>query len=384
MPQETVRRSGYTDARKLNQDRIAIPMNCYFRVLALGNVLLSLAGAPADVSWPAVAGSPAGQHYSPLKQINRTNAAKLQVAWRFDSADEYPGSEMQCNPLVIDGIVYATTPRMRVIALDGATGKLVWDFDAHRGQTVRGKQRNRGLTYWTDGSERRLFLGIDEYLYSLDARTGKPDLKFGDSGRVDLRLGLGRDDNPGTVRATSPGVVYRDLLVLGSLVSEDLPAAPGTIRAFDVRTGAVRWNFRTIPNPGEPGSDTWPKGAQSYIGGANSWPGLALDERRGIVFVPTGSAAFDFYGANRHGDNLYANCLLALNAATGEKLWHFQFVKHDVWDRDLPSMPVLVRVRHKGKMVDAVAQITKSGYVWVFDRGERQIAISLFRSFSPA
>ena len=198
--------------------------------------------------------------------------------------------------------------------------------------------------------------------------TGQPAKDFGDGGRIDLREGLGSDPEGLTVQANSPGVVYRDMLILGMLTSEDLPSAPGFIRAFDVRTGKIRWAFRTIPQPGEFGYETWPKDAWTYTGGANSWPGLALDERRGLVFVPTGSAAFDFYGSNRAGDNLFANCLLALDAATGKRVWHFQFVRHDVWDRDLPAPPTLVQVRRNGKLIDAVAQITKSGHVWVFDR----------------
>lgn len=306
--------------------------------------------------------------YSALKQLNRNNINKLQQVWRFDSGDEYEGSELQCNPIVVDGVLYAATPRLRVIALDAATGKLLWDFDARRGQTVKGKQRNRGLTYWTDGATHRLFFGLGYWLYALDPKSGQPAKEFGSNGRVDLREGLGRPIDGLTVQANSPGIVYRDALILGMLTSEDLPAAPGHIRAFDVRTGKIRWTFRTIPQPGDFGYDTWPKDAWTYTGGANSWPGLALDDRRGLVFVPTGSASFDFYGANRKGDNLFANCLLALNAATGERVWHFQFVRHDVWDRDLPAAPTLVQVRRNGRLIDAVAQITKSGHVWVFTR----------------
>lgn len=339
------------------------------KLISLICVLATTSAAGNEfLNWPGAGGGPEGTHYSSLKQINRKNVAKLRKAWQYDSGDEYEGSEMQCNPIVIEGVIYATTPRLRVIALDGATGKLLWDFDAHRGETVKGKQRNRGLTYWSDGQDRRLFLGVDQYLYALDARTGRPVKSFGDAGRVDLRQGLGRDTSRVTIRATSPGVVYKDLLVMGSLVPEDLPSAPGHIRAYDVRTGKIRWTFHTIPQPGEFGYETWPKDAYTYTGGANSWAGLALDEARGLVFVPTGSASFDFYGSNRKGDNLFANCLLALNANTGERVWHFQFVRHDVWDRDLPSPPALVQVRRDGKRIDAVAQITKSGHVWVFER----------------
>jgi len=332
---------------------------------------VTLGAATADKyassqDWP-VAGGRGGVRYSTLAQINKENVGQLQRAWQFDSSDEFEGSEMECNPIVLDGVVYATTPRLRVVALDGATGKLLWDFDAHRGKKVIEKQRNRGLVYWGNGDERRLFVGIDSFLYALSAKTGKPVDSFGDHGRIDLHDGLGKNAQDLTIQATSPGVVYKDLLIQGALVAEDLPAAPGYIRAFDVRTGKLRWVFHTIPLPGEFGYDTWPKDAWKYIGGANSWAGLTLDAERGIVFAPTGSASFDFYGANRIGDDLFANCLLALDAETGKRIWHFQFVHHDVWDRDLPAAPTLVQIQHDGKEVDALAQITKYGRVWLMD-----------------
>lgn len=320
----------------------------------------------ASRDWP-VAGGRGGVRYSTLTQINKDNVGQLQRAWQFDSGDQFEGSEIECNPLVLDGVVYATTPRLRVVALNGATGKLLWDFDAHRGKRVTEKQRNRGLVYWGEGDERRLFVGIDNFLYTLNAKTGKPVDSFGDHGRIDLHEGLGKNAQDLTVQATSPGVVYKDLLIQGTLVAEDLPAAPGYIRAFDVRTGKLRWVFHTIPQPGEFGYDTWPKDAWKYIGGVNSWAGLTLDAERGIVFAPTGSASFDFYGANRIGDDLFANCLLALDAETGKRIWHFQFVRHDVWDRDLPAAPTLVQIEHDGKKVDALAQITKYGRIWLMD-----------------
>ena len=271
-----------------------------WRSIILSALIPVLFAAEPYHDWSVVGGA-GNIHYSALDQINRSNVQQLKVAWRFDSHDEYESSEMQCNPIIVDGVMYATTPRLRVVALDAATGKLIWDFDAHRGEAMHGKRRNRGLNYWTDGHAARIFVGIGDYLYALDARTGKPAESFGDGGRVDLTKGLGRDAEHLSVGATSPGVVYKDLLILGSIVAEDLPSAPGDIRAFDVRTGKVRWQFHTIPHPGEFGYDTWPKDAWRQIGGANSWPGLTLDEQRGLVFVPTGSAAFDFYGANRVG-----------------------------------------------------------------------------------
>jgi quinoprotein glucose dehydrogenase len=321
----------------------------------------------ARENWPIVNG-PGGQHYSALTQINRKNVARLERVWQFDSGDQFAGSEMECSPIVVDGVVYATTPRLRVVALDAASGKLLWDFDAHRGERITSRQRSRGLTYWRDGTDRRIFAGIDSYVYGLDAATGKLIASFGNAGRIDLLEGLGENMKGLTIQATSPGVVYKDLLIQGTLVSEDLPAAPGHIRAYDVRTGKMRWIFHTIPQPGEPGYETWPKDAWKSIGGVNAWSGLTLDPKHGLVFAPTGSAAFDFYGPNRIGDDLYANCLLALDAETGKHVWHFQLVRHDLWDRDPPAAPTLVQVRHNGHLVDAVAQVTKYGWVWMFNR----------------
>ena len=302
--------------------------------------------------------------YSPLKQINRSNVAKLAKAWQFDTGEEFKGSEIQCRPIVIDGVLYGTTPKLRVIALDAATGKLLWSFDPFFGKPVTNKQRNRGLMQWGD----RLYVGAGTFLYAIDRKTGKLIEEFGANGRIDLRENLGRDPETQRVTNTSPGVVYKDSLIVGFLTSEGLPSSPGDIRSYDARTGKLRWSFHTIPHPGEPGYETWPADGWKTLGGANSWPGMALDEKRGLVFVPTGSAAFDFYGGNRHGDNLYANSLIALNAETGKHVWHFQFVKHDVWDRDLPTAPVLVTVKRNGRSIDAVAQCTKSGHAWIFNR----------------
>ncbi len=321
----------------------------------------------AQHDWPVYGGGAESVRYSSLTQINRENVHALEVAWTFETGDAYPGSEMQCNPLVIGGVLYATTPKVNVIALDAATGRLLWRFDPHEGRKVLGKMRNRGVAYWTDGSASRLFVAVRQFLYALDAGTGRPDPAFGAAGRIDLRDHL-RPGEKEMVSLSTPGIIYKDLLIVGSLTSEALPTPPGDIRAFDVRTGALRWTFHTIPRPGEAGYETWPKEAWRYIGAANNWTGMALDRARGLVFAPTGSAAYDFYGANRKGDNLYANALLALKADTGERVWHFQTVRHDIWDRDLPSPPSLVTVTRDGRRVDAVAQTTKSGYVYLFDR----------------
>ncbi len=318
--------------------------------------------------WRAFGGGPENTHYTSLRQINRENVHELAVAWSYETGDAFPGSEMQCNPIIVDGILYATTPKVRVIALDAATGRLIWSFNPSETDKPLGKMRNRGVTYWEGGGEKRIYFGFRQYLYSLDAKTGRPAPGFGLDGRLDLRKGLGRDPQKLTVTLTTPGVVYRDLLIIGSLVSEALPSAPGHIRAVDARTGKLRWIFHTIPQPGEFGDQTWPKDAWQYTGGANNWSGMAIDQKRGLVFAPTGSAAFDFYGANRHGDNLFANTLLCLNASTGQRVWHFQAVKHDVWDRDFPAAPVLITIDRGGRRIEAVAQPTKSGHVFVFER----------------
>jgi len=318
--------------------------------------------------WGVYGGSPDSIRFSSLDQINRDNVARLAVAWTYDTGDAFRDSEMECNPIVVDGVLYATTPKLRLIALDAATGKLRWSFDPQQNQRSFGKARNRGVTYWAAGADRRIFLPASHWLYALDAATGAPVKSFGENGRVDLRAGLGRPLEEMSISATTPGIVYKDLLIMGSIVSETLPASPGDIRAYDARTGKIRWTFHTIPHPGEFGYDTWPKDAWQYIGAANNWAGMSLDISRGLVFVPTGSAAFDFYGANRKGDDLFANTLLALNAETGERVWHFQAVRHDLWDRDFPAPPNLVTVRRGGAPVDAVAQISKSGHVFLFER----------------
>jgi quinoprotein glucose dehydrogenase len=318
--------------------------------------------------WKVAGGGHDSIRYSALAEINRSNVHRLTLAWTFDTGDAFPDSEMQANPIVVDGVLYTTTPKLRVIALDAATGRLIWSYHPPAVRETRGRVRNRGVVYWQEGNDRRIFVSARSMLYALDARTGQPVASFGNNGEVDLREGLGRDPRSLSISAASPGVVYKDLLIMGSLCGEDLPSAPGDIRAYDVRTGKIRWSFHTIPHPGEFGYKTWPPDAWKTSGGANSWPGLSLDVKRGIVFAPTGSAAFDFYGGDRAGDNLFANSVLALKAETGERVWHFQTVRHDVWDRDLPAAPSLIEVQRGGKTVDALAQITKSGHVFVFER----------------
>jgi quinoprotein glucose dehydrogenase len=317
----------------------------------------------ADVGWP-VNGGVDNIRFSTLKQINRDNVKQLAVAWSYASHDEFEGSEMQSNPIVVDGVLYATTPKMRVIALDAASGKEIWSFNpAGPGDTQR-RFRHRGVTVYKD----RLFVTYRNWLWALNRSSGKPFTSFGKDGRIDLREGLGRPAEKMSVSASSPGVIYEDMLILGSTVPETLPGSPGHIRAFDVNTGEMRWIFHTIPYPGEYGYETWSKDSWKINGGANAWAGLSIDPKLGMVFAATGQAAFDFYGSNRIGDNLFADCVLALDAKTGKRIWHFQDVKHDVWDLDYPAAPSLVTVMHDGKQVEAVAQITKTGYVFLLDR----------------
>ena len=367
--------------------RIAVtrlPARCFRRTRALTALALVTGGGGLVTAcrvahrdgWPVTGGAPANDRYSTLDQVNRDNVSQLTVAWTYHSGDMAPGrrSEIQATPIVVDSVLYTTTPALAVVALRADSGTLRWRFDPFEGR-AREVHANRGVSYWADGNDRRILFTAGQRLYALDARTGRPIRTFGDSGWVDLSAGVVRDmpaDSAeswsGFIVATSPGVVFEDLLIQGTRVAEDEGAAPGHVRAYDVRTGRVRWTFHTIPQHGEPGAETWPNDAWKTAGGANSWPGMSVDTRRGIVYVPTGSASPDFYGGGRRGANLYANTLLALDARTGRRIWHFQTVHHDLLDRDLPAAPNLVTVRHGGRSVDAVAQITKSGFVFLFDR----------------
>ncbi len=320
-------------------------------------------------TWDAYGGGPEQRRYSRLDQIQPDNVSHLDLAWQYDTGDEFPGSQIQCNPLVVGDLLFGLSPNGRVFALNAATGEEVWTRRLPvEGTLFEGRTFNRGFMHWSDGEESRIYTGVEHLLYALDAKSGTPVREFGNGGAIDLRENLQPRATELSVSLRTPGVVYGDLLIVGSVVSESLPSAPGDIRAFDARTGELQWSFRTIPHPGEPGYETWPEGAWKTVGGANSWAGMALDTGRGLVYAGTGSAAFDFWGGNRHGDNLYANSLVCLDARTGELAWHFQFVRHDVWDMDVPAPPVLVTVRRNGRLIDAVAVSTKMSMVYVFDR----------------
>jgi quinoprotein glucose dehydrogenase len=327
-------------------------------------LFLALQVPNPNTEWPEYLGGPERNHYSALSQINTQNVPQLKPAWEYHTKDT--SGQMQCNPIIVNGVLYATTASVQVFALEAATGKEIWRFKDASDATWF--NTNRGVVYAEVGGNPRIFFSVGPWLYCLDAKTGKPVDGFGDKGKISLKTGLGKDAEKKFVVATTPGTVFENLLIMGSRLSERGDAAMGYIRAYDLQTGALVWLFKTIPDPGEYGADTWPKVQDASIGGANCWTGMAVDRKRGIVYAPTGSATFDFYGGKRHGQNLFANCLLALDAKTGKRIWHQQLVHHDIWDRDLPSPPTLLSVRHEGKKVDAVAQTTKHGYVFLFDR----------------
>ena len=330
--------------------------------------LLSLTEKPSTTDWPEYNGGPDRNHFSPLTQLNPGNVAGLQVAWEYASGglDTLKNNtQIQCNPLIIDGVLYGVSAGSQAFALDAATGRELWKT-AFTDDTFA--MNSRGVTYWTDGRQARIFFAYGSLLYALDARTGKPVASFGKGGKINLKEGLARPGADEYVVSNTPGVVYKNLLIMGHRVSEIAPALPGDVRAYDLRTGRLVWTFHTIPHPGEYGADTWPKDGHLNFGGANNWMGMAIDRQRGIVYVPTGTAAFDLYGSTRPGKNLFGNSLIALDAATGKRRWHFQTIHHDIWDRDIPAPPNLFTVVHAGKKVDAVSVLSKQGFLFVFDR----------------
>lgn len=356
-----------------NPKKMLFRNGCLFSIV-LSLLLLSCADSPSgdsksNTDWPAYGGNLAGNRYSDLDQITVDNVSELQVVWAYDTSDSLDedgrSRTIKCQPLMIAGVLYGIDPKSRLFALDASTGKELWKFEP------LGTSINRGLNYWQNGNDKRIFYVSGTYLYGLDATTGELIKGFGDNGKVDFHTGLENDRfdvKEYSITATTPGVIYKNILVMGSTVSENGDALPGDIRGFDVRSGKLLWVFHTIPRPGEFGYDTWPKDAYKKIGGANNWAGMVLDEARATVYLGTGSPSVDFYGGDRAGENLFANCILALNAETGELKWHYQTISHDLWDLDISCPPNLLTVEHDGQMVDALVQTTKDGLVYVLDR----------------
>jgi quinoprotein glucose dehydrogenase len=355
----------------------AIKNQCCYAAIVLF-FLISCTAHKKDVykSWAVYGGNKENNHYSSLTQIDTSNVTQLQVAWQYHTGDAEQMTQIQVNPIIIDNILYGVSPKLKLFAVDAATGKQKWVFNpvSDTAKDIRGAgyfSMNvcRGVAYYADDTDKRIFYSAGANLFCVDAATGKPITSFGNKGSIDLHNDLGITSAELYVASTTPGVIYKDLIIIGTRVSEEMPAASGHIRAYDVHSGKLRWIFHTIPQPGETGYETWEdKEAWKHIGGANSWSGFSLDETRGIVYAPVGSAVYDFYGGKRLGQNLFANSLLALDAATGKRIWHFQTVHHDIWDRDLPTAPSLVTISREGKKIDVVAQPTKSGFVFMFDR----------------
>lgn len=348
---------------------------CYYSIFLYLSLLLIAIGCSTKqtkavdkkqyVTWSSYLGDSGRSHYSILSQITKENVKDLKIAWSYEATD---WGQMQMNPLVVDSILYGVTAALRVIALHAETGEEIWQF----GDSVKvWHSTSRGVSYWEKENDKRILATRGPHLYALDALTGIPIPTFGEEGKIDMRSGMPASASEKFVVSNTPGSIYKDLIVMPLRLSEGVGAAPGNIMAFNVITGQVEWVFHTIPHPGEDGYDAW-EDKEAYnsdlVGAANNWAGMAVDEESGIIYVPTGSAAPDFYGGNRIGSNLYANTLLALDAKTGKRIWHFQFTHHDLWDRDPPAPPNLLMVEREGKKIPAVAQVTKQGYVYVFNR----------------
>ncbi|MEH6681093.1 MAG: PQQ-binding-like beta-propeller repeat protein [Sediminicola sp.] len=355
----------------------------FFSSFGLGLVYLhcTLSGcsdgrSKTDTDYPVYGGNKAGNRYSALEQINLGNVGNLEVAWTYDSNDSIgdgnpTGKQIQCQPIVVDGTLYGTSPGLELFALDAKSGEQLWKFEPGENKGRYIVNSNRGVVYWQRDTHRRILYSAGSRLFAINAGTGKLVSEFGKGGVVDLRKGLLPDSydlEKLSVNATSPGVVFKDLLIMGSAVFETGNAAPGHVRAFDIKTGKLKWLFHTVPKPGETGYGTWPAQAHEEVGGANSWSGITLDETRGIIYLGTGSPSSDFYGGNRKGKNLFGNCVLALEAATGKLLWYYQTIHHDLWDRDLPSPPNLATIDYNGLKKDVAVQATKDGLIYVLDR----------------
>ena len=350
--------------------------NCMLALIlffALFSIACDFSEVKKYPGWEVTGGSRKSIRYSSLNQIDTSNVDQLQVAWTYysEKQDSTRYGPMQCNPIIVGNVLYGVSPKLKLFAVDAATGKEIWTFNPADSAVNKTWHRNsvnmnRGVAYWADGDDRRIIYTVGPVAFCINALTGKPVASFGKEGGISLAKGLGRDESKVFVAPTSPVMIYKDLFILSGLVGEE---TPGHIRAFDVRTGNQKWIFHTIPYPGEPGYETWEDtAAYRYMGSTNSWGGFSLDEERGILFAPTGNPSNDFYGGQRRGAGLYGNCLLAIDAATGRLKWHFQTVHHDVWDMDVPAPPALVTIEKDGKKIDAVAQTTKTGMIFILER----------------
>jgi quinoprotein glucose dehydrogenase len=340
----------------------AICSSCMF-------VLLLAASCKKEApDWSEYNGGPDRNHYSSLTEVKPANVNKLEKVWEYSSggADTIKNrTQIQCNPIIVDGVLYGVSAGSQAFALDASTGKEIWKTSFTESSYA---MTSRGVTYYQNGDSKRIFFGHGQWLYALDAATGRPIPSFATGGRIDLRVGLSRPGADDYVTYNTPGVIFKNLLITGQRVSEGPTALLGDIRAYNADNGKLVWTFHTIPAKDEEGSDTWPESARENNGGANSWMGMAIDRENEIVYAPTGSAAFDFYGGDRHGSNLYANCIIALDASTGQRKWHYQVVHHDIWDRDIPAPPNLFTFRRDDIDIPALAQVTKQGHVFVFNR----------------
>ena len=354
-------------------------MSLAFITAALvGGTAIVLTQSPAasstNVGWEVYRGDPKGNQYAPLAQIHAANVHTLVPVWEYHTGDASQRSTMHVNPIVVNGVMYITTPSLKAVALDASTGREIWSFDPSKNNEGHAviRLRNRGVAYWKGGGGERIFDFVKDRVYALDAKTGRLIPSFGKGGHIDLRENLGVDPSTVGLEMTSPGAIYRNLLILGSRVNESYDASPGHIRAYDAATGQLVWIFRTIPRAGERGHETWKWVEGETYGGANAWGGITVDEQRGWVFAATGSATDDFYGGFRKGSNLFANSVLALDASTGELKWHYQTVHHDIWDYDNPAAPILVTLTTGATSKDAVVQLTKMGFTFVLDRDTGQ------------
>ena len=354
---------------------------CLSLIACLSSIVSAVAQSPGS-EWHYYGGDEGGSRYSNLSQINRENVRELRRAWTYHTGELELGlatapfqASFSCTPLVVNGVMYLSTPSSRVIALDAETGTELWKFDPQTNKQHREFNSHRGVAYWEDAAtnDRRILSGtVDGKLIELDAKTGKPVESFGTNGMIDLRAG-GADrfqqDPSWGARVTSPPVIFKDLVIVGWGLPEYPAKGPsGDVRAYHVRSGKLIWTFHTVPHPGEFGSNTWSNDSWKDRMGANAWSTMSVDQKRGIVFLPIGSPAYDFYGGDRKGKNLFGNSLVALNAATGKLIWYFQMVHHDLWDYDLPAQPSLVTIRQNGRAIPAVVQVTKMGFVFVFNR----------------